>query len=273
MISIVVAVALAAAPFKGASAGISLSGIPPERGEFYSEFVAQQMAAQGVSVVTPKQIATLLGLERQRELLGCSESATSCIAEMASALGVDGVVMGEAAKLESGGFQVSLKVVWSRDGRPLIVFTGRATDEGGLLDVMGKGAQLMARDLTEGDWVRLTTAPASHSITPSSPTKIAGLTLLGVGAVFTGVGVLGFVRSGNIAQQLGAGSFLSRDEAVAVASEGKVMQTMGFVGLTVGAACLVSGALLTLLGFSGDVRPVAWLSPQSVGLGWAGGLP
>src|SRR5437868_3179177 len=163
---------LGAAPtgFKAASAGLSVTGVPTDRAEFYSEYVAQQLVAGGLKVVTPKEVASLLGMERQRQLLGCADSG-SCVAEIASALGADGVVQGEVAKLDSGGYQVSLKVVWSRDGRPLSLFTGRALDEPGLLDVMGKGAALISKDLTEGDWVRLTLAPETHSIMPKSGSR------------------------------------------------------------------------------------------------------
>lgn len=273
MLATLLAMTLCATPFKGASAGISVSGVPSERSEFYSEFVAQQLAAFGVSIITPKQIATLLGMERQKQLLGCSDGGTSCVAEIASALGVDGVVQGEAAKLESGGFQVSLKILWSRDGRALSVFTGRAVDEGGLMDVMGKGAALMAKDLTEGDWVRLTSAPASHSITPSSPVKVVGLSLLGLGAVAIGAGAVGLAHAGSVAGQLQRSTFLSLGEAQAVAKDGSSSQTLGLVFFGVGAASLVAGGVLTFLGFSSDVRPMAFFGPSGGTVGLVGVLP
>lgn len=269
----VITALLAAAPFKAASAGLTVSGMPAERVEFYSEYVAQQMATTGLSVITPKQIATLLGMERQKQLLGCSDQATSCIAELAGALGVDGVVQGEAAKLESGGFQVSLKVLWSRDGRVLTSFIGRAPEEGSLLDAMGKGAALMAKDLTQGDWVRLTVTPTSHSVVPSSPVRLVGLAALGVGAVALGGAVFCLVRSGAIANQLKTQTFVSLGEAQAVAREGGGLQTLGVVLVGAGAVSLVAGGLLALLGGPlGDLRPTGWLTPTGAGLGFAGGL-
>lgn len=271
--TLIVAAGPAPVPFKAASVGVSVTGLPVERTEFYSEFVAQQMSAAGVNVVTPKQIAAILGIERQKQLLGCSESATNCTAEIASALGVDGIVQGEAAKLESGGFQVSLKVLWSRDGRPLTVFSGRGADEGSLLDVMGKGALLMSKDLTDGDWVRLTTSPASHTLTPSSPLKLVGLSLLGVGAVGAVTGIIGFVRSSAVATNLSMGTFVSQGEARAVAAEGASMQTLGAISFGVAGTALAVGAVMTILGFGSELRVGAWMSPGSSGLAFAGEWP
>lgn len=273
-IEALLATAVAAAPFKAASSGVTVSGLPAERQEFYSEFVAQQMTVSGVNVVTPRQVASLLGMERQRQLLGCSTDQTSCIAEIASALGVDGLVQGEAAKLDSGGFQVSLKVLWSRDGRPLTVFSGRASDEGALLDLMSKGAQLMAKDLSEGDWVRLTTTPAQHVIAPASPLLPVGLTLIGVGVVGAVVGTVGLVRAGTLASELRGNTYVSQGEAQAVANEGNGMQVMGIVSYSVGAAALVSGVLLTLIGGPlQNAKPVAWFGPTGASVGFAGVFP
>ncbi len=253
-----------------------MSGLPPERAEFYQEFVAQQMTVTGVNVITPRQVASLLGMERQREMLGCNEG-NSCIAEIASALGVDGVVLGEAAKLESGAFQVSLKVLWSRDGRPLTVFSGRAADEGVLVDLLSAGARLMAKDLTTGDWVRLTTTPAQHQVAPTSPLLTVGLVLFGVTAGAAALGTVGLVRANVIADELRNTTYVSRGAAQAVANDGASMQTMAIISYAVGGASLAAGLLLTILGVSsggaGSVAPVAFFTPQGAGFGLVGALP
>lgn len=51
----------------------------------------------GVQLITQDEIASLLGLERQKQLLGCS--AESCMAELGGALGVDRLVTGTLNKL------------------------------------------------------------------------------------------------------------------------------------------------------------------------------
>jgi hypothetical protein len=257
--------------FKAASAGLSVTGVPADRAEFYSEYVAQQLVAGGLKVVTPKEVASLLGMERQRQLLGCSDQG-SCIAEIASALGADGVVQGEVARLENGGYQVSLKVVWSRDARPLALFSGRAIDEPGLLDVMGKGASLIAKDLTS-DWTKLIQAPATHSIVPKSSgtlvTWVPGI----VGVVSLAVGIGTFVRAKTIASSLSTGTFLSEAEARAVASEGATLQTMSIVLWAVAAAGLATTAVFWFLGSTSDVKTQFALTPDGASFGLTGVWP
>jgi hypothetical protein len=245
--------------------------VPADRAEFYSEYVAQQLVAGGLKVVTPKEIASTLGMERQRQLLGCNDTS-NCVAEIAAALGTDGVVQGEVAKLESGGFQVSLKIVWSRDGRPLVLFSGRAVDEPSLLDVMGKGAQLIARDLTTGDWVRLTVTPATHSIMPASASRVFVFVPAVIGLIAAGVGIFGMVRASSDAGQLKMGTFESDGEAQAVAHEGSALQTVGAVMFGVAGVGIATSLILYLLG-STQVLPQVSLGPSGGSIGLVGVWP
>src|SRR5258706_13451991 len=95
--TVVVAVALAAkpaAPVKLAAPRLSGCNVNPGELEFFTEHFAQQLTLSGLQVTTAKQISSLLGLERQRENMGCKEAATSAMPERAAALGVDGAVTG-----------------------------------------------------------------------------------------------------------------------------------------------------------------------------------
>jgi TolB-like protein len=71
------------------------------------------------------EISALLSLERQKQLLGCSDEATSCIAELGGALGARWLLMGSLGRL-GGKLRLDLKLVdttsakvASRDGRIL----------------------------------------------------------------------------------------------------------------------------------------------------------
>lgn len=61
-------------------------------------------------VTSQAEVANLLGLERQRELLGCAESSSSCTAELAGALGAQFLMSGSVTKLGQDAFQLSLQV-------------------------------------------------------------------------------------------------------------------------------------------------------------------
>jgi hypothetical protein len=243
------ALLMAAAPFKLAAMGLSVVGLPAEKAQFYTEHVAQELTAAGVQVFTQKEIGALLGLERQKQLLGCSDASSSCLAELASAMGADGLLIGEVGKLEGGVFQLGLKVVWSRDGRPLSSFIGRAVSEPQAVDVLSMGAGFIAADLA-GDWARLIQAPASHSYSPTSALRRWSWAPAVLAAVSFGVGAAGWLQSAGAATTLRTSSFASPAEASTVAGQGETWQTIGGVMLSIGAVAVVGALVMFLLGAS-----------------------
>jgi len=64
-----------------------------------STLIASEATRRGLRVISGADIATLLGFERQRQLMGCGES--SCLVELGGALGVGQVV--SSAGSEVGG--------------------------------------------------------------------------------------------------------------------------------------------------------------------------
>ncbi len=274
--TLVVLSVLAAAPFKVAAGNFSVSGLPAERQDLYVEHVGQQLTVAGIKTVTPRQVSALLGMERQKALLGCGDESGSCMAELAAALGADGILQGEVAKLDQG-FQVSLKVLWNQDGRPLTIFTGRAASEGELLDLMTTGAKLMAVDLI-GDWPKLTATPANHLVTPASPLFPTGFVLLGVAAAGAAAGTVGVARAQALAWELNHPdtTYVSEAAARRVADDGKAMQALMVTGFAVAGAALATGIVFTILGrpdSEATVTPVAAFGPDGASVGFAGVLP
>src|SRR5438045_2465034 len=91
------------APVRLASPGWSMVNVDARVGEFFADHFANQLGLQpGIQVTTKGEIASLLGFERQRQLLGCSTDQASCLAELAGALGVDGLISGSIARFGSG---------------------------------------------------------------------------------------------------------------------------------------------------------------------------
>src|SRR5690348_11914731 len=103
-----------AAPLKVAVPGIRVVGMDEKRASFFNEHLAQQLADRGLITVTPEEIGALIGIERQRQLLACSD--TNCTAELAGALGVDLLVTGTAARIGSV-VQLDLKAIDSHNGQ------------------------------------------------------------------------------------------------------------------------------------------------------------
>ncbi|HVE83386.1 MAG TPA: hypothetical protein VND93_11085, partial [Myxococcales bacterium] len=148
--TVVVAAALAApqpaAPVKLAAPGLTGLNVNAEELEFYTEHLAQQLTLAGVQVITGKQISSLLGLERQKQLLGCKEGS-ACMAELASALGVDGVVTGSVGKLEKS-YRVNVSIVAASDGRSLSAYSARAGSSEELVEDLTAAAAQMAAEVT-----------------------------------------------------------------------------------------------------------------------------
>ncbi len=63
----------------------------------YGLFVAEIDAIPGYQVISRDEIEAMLGFEQQKAMLGCDD--TSCLAEIAGALGVDKVVSGKVGKV------------------------------------------------------------------------------------------------------------------------------------------------------------------------------
>ncbi len=148
MLVTALALSLAAAPaapetLKLVAPGLQVVGLDAKLGEFLTEHTAQSMKLAGVDVVTQREMQSLLGLERQKQLLGCSDAASSCMAELASALGADGVLLGDIAKF-GGRIQLNLKVVSSTSASTVAAYSDTVGTEDAALDSLTRGANQMA---------------------------------------------------------------------------------------------------------------------------------
>lgn len=155
---------LAAGPVKLAAPGLTYVGLEEKRGEAYVEFFADQLREQGLDVTTRSQIAAVLGFESQRQLLGCSDSSQACLAELAGALGVDGLITGSLNRTSRGAFVVTLTVVGALDGRTVASASHRAGDEDGLYDFLVRFSRENGK--------RITSALSAGAQRRASPTPV-----------------------------------------------------------------------------------------------------
>src|SRR5688572_24149396 len=85
-------------PLHLAAPGLSYVNLDEKAGDAFLDYFNQQLALAGkIQVATKAEVSAVLGMERQRNLLGCSEQG-SCMAELAGALGVDGIITGSLAR-------------------------------------------------------------------------------------------------------------------------------------------------------------------------------
>jgi hypothetical protein len=269
------AVLVAAAPVKIASPAWNVVDIKPELASFYEEQLAQALRAEGFQVTTAADIATLLGAERQKELLGCASTATNCMAELGNALGCEATLTVNLARL-GGGFRGLAKLMSSKDGSVLSSVKIDATTEAQLADRLETAAKELARPLRTAAapqaTVKAEAAPEPEPVKVEKPgvTRVApkfwwlpgavGLVPAVVGGVLIGV------AGGRYESLTTTGSSLA---GANFASEGRLFQTVGWVCVTLGAAAVTSSVLWLLLG-STEVQPQLAITPAGASLGLGG---
>ncbi|MDX2015737.1 MAG: hypothetical protein SFW67_36420 [Myxococcaceae bacterium] len=240
MLSLTLAVVVAAAP-KLAIPDFTGVNLAPNEATLFSNTLAAEFSRGGLDVVTSRDLATLLGLERQRQLMGCAESG--CIAELVGALGADAIVQGDVGRLEDV-YVVQLKVLSTQHAQVLALFSGRVSRSTELPAMLERAAVELQNQLA-AKWNRpeLVRAGAPARFSSSGGTRWVAYLVGGVGlaALATGVGLN--IWADNILLQLQLGT-RSAGDLKALADQGKGVEAAGFAFVGVGGAALVAGTVL-----------------------------
>jgi hypothetical protein len=132
-----------AEPLKLAVPGMSSVDLDAQRAAFLAEHLAQQLSDEGAEVVSSQDLTVLLGLDRQRQLLGCAGG--KCVTELTSTLGVDALVTGDVALLKGERYQLNLRMLDATTGKRVKTHTKRVVGFEALLDEMEKAAPLLVK--------------------------------------------------------------------------------------------------------------------------------
>lgn len=146
---------------KLAAPGLEAVDLDPKKAEFLNNFFAEQLGKktdERVRVITQSEVAALIGLERQKQLLGCSESSAECLAEISGALGVDALIVGNVARFGSE-YAVTVRVLPAGGGVPLASASGTNLSEERLLAWMRTTSSDFAKQLDPGAPARSQTQP------------------------------------------------------------------------------------------------------------------
>jgi len=137
---------LAAEPSKSiAVTQLQLVQTTPELGGYVEDRLATQLRARGFQVVTPGDMAAILGMERQKQLLGCSDD-TSCYAELTDALGVSNVLLGRLTRLGTR-FELDVRVIRQGSAKIIASDTRGVDDESRLGSLVERAAEALAEQL------------------------------------------------------------------------------------------------------------------------------
>ncbi|MBL8919394.1 MAG: hypothetical protein JNJ54_11070 [Myxococcaceae bacterium] len=197
MTIVCLALFLSAVPVKVAAPGIQGVNVSPELQGFVNEHLAQQLSFEGLLVTTSAQVGATLGLERQKQLLGCADS--SCLAEIASALGVDVLLTGSLARLGEE-LQLDAKLVDAKDAATVAVFSKQVDAESLLLPAMTEAARALAAQLSQRRGITLTPLPRAPSATVRTERRATTARKVGIGLMIGGgaLSVLSFVTLGAV---------------------------------------------------------------------------
>lgn len=261
MLLVSLAVVLAAQPVTVASPRFSSAGLDPTLVSAWQDRFLSRLAAPGLQITSASDIEQVLGLERQRQLLGCETGSSSCLAELAGALGVELLLTGNLVKSESG-YVATLRVVRTADGRAIASPTARLDTERALLDWLDEQADALQGALR-----------GTHEAPPSPAVRWAPA-LVGAG-LLVGSGVF-FGLSAARYDALVGPTPPALEQVHRVRVEGETFSGVAIgLGAAGGAAVLTSvlWAALAPPDIAGRVQPVASLAPHGATFGLQGTFP
>jgi hypothetical protein len=256
--SLLVFASLAATPQKLAAPAWATVDVAPQKAEFFASRLASALHDRGLDVISSQDIVALLGVERQKQLLGCSDESSTCSMELANALGAELVLTGAIAKLETT-YQVNLRVLRSLDGKVVAQTL-----------VAGSSQEELVKAL-EGAAGSLATQLAPKGPSPSAR-SLAWLPFVAAGVFAVGAGLslgLAFERSAALDTALVPGASLSVVNPIARA--GATFEALAWTGAGLAAASAVTGVLMLVLGpspVSVGVTPASGGATVSAGGVW-----
>jgi hypothetical protein len=251
---------VSAAPVSIAVPGVSCVGLEQSLCDSFLERFVVVLTERGtVRAVAQKDIAQVLGLERQRQLLGCSDDKnSSCLAELAGALGVDGIVSMTITRSDPY-FVATARVVHTRDGSQWVASSQRVKKEGELFDTMDSIATKFRSELGE---------TLERERNPGAGRFVRWIPAI-VGAVAVGVGTGVFLSASSDKTQLTSGTLMPSEVSGYVES-GRTKQQLG-VGLWIGGGVAIAASVLWVLLTPIEEAPKVALIPINGGAAFSFG--
>jgi TolB-like protein len=253
LLTLALALTISASPAEVTVVFPGFSGLDAKVADAMSERFASELGkGSGVRVVTRRDVEQVLGLERQKALLGCSESSNSCIAELAAGLGANAMITGTVVPVGSK-VTVTLRLIDARDGRVVSSESARLRDLDAAQDWLDAQAPMTRTKVIEffgSAELKQKTAPPSVNWLPWVTT--------GLGAAAAVSGAVLFASSKGDAQALRDVTPSSTLNISETAKSGQTKETAGVILLAAGGAVLVGGVIW---GVVSSTRPSA-----SVGL-------
>ncbi|MEW5740825.1 MAG: FlgO family outer membrane protein [Myxococcota bacterium] len=239
-----VALSASASPPSIAVVDFTVVGSDARLGEVFAGRLASRLEERGAKVITQQTVRSLLSNERQRQLLGCAEEGTNCIAELAGALGSTYLGLGQVAKV-GGSYTVNVRIVRSADGSTVSSLSKTVGSEDATLDAVTDAADAF-----------IVTLDPTLAKPPVLPWVVTGV---GAAAVIAGSVLMVRVADANIRLRGPVTPELSIEAAEQLARERAPEQVVGISLLVTGGVAIATGIIWWAL--SRNPRLTAWLVP------------
>ncbi len=158
-----------------AAPGLSTSDLDEKKAQFLNGYFAEQVSRrseQRITVLTGDDVRELVGVERQKALLGCPEDASECVADVAGALKVDGIILGSVARFGSQ-YAIVVRVVSSPDGAVVWSSSERGLSEEGLVEWLANASGALVAEVNRTA-AEIAAASRSSSSVEGSSTSTPG---------------------------------------------------------------------------------------------------
>lgn len=266
-----VVLAAPAAPATLALPGLSGVNLGSGEAALYSDLLAAELARSGLKVITNRDIAAVLGLERQKAVMSCAEA--SCTAELAAALGADGLVVGDIGKLGATTL-LNVKVLSAKSAASEALYTEQVPKVDDVPRALKRAASSLASQLAVA-WNRPELARASEPApTPSGDRRLWALAPAIVGVAGLGVGLFFEVQAeGQLASLKALTPPVDLAHAQQLRNAGKGSDTVGALGLAVGTVGLAAAAALFVTLGPADAKVAAALAPGGGAVVVGGSFP
>jgi hypothetical protein len=261
-VTLAVCVLLAAAPVdpvRVAVPGLVGVGVEPALASALTERLVVLARREALTFITSRDIATILSIERHKQLLGCGSS--DCMAELADALGAEVLLRGDL--IHAGDtFTLVVKALRARDGRELVSDTVRAK----ALDQIQDWIEANASRFPDGIVEQLRGHP-----TRGGPSWLRFATLAAAAAVAGSGGLLLGLAYGQLGR-LVSPEAMTPEQIDAAVADGRAKEISGIALLAVGGALAVVSAVLFAVYDPGTQFSVALL-PGGAAVGWVARWP
>lgn len=262
--------------------GLSVVRLNKGEGAIYTEQLAQALVRANVRVITARDIGAMLGLDRQKQLMNCTEN--NCSAELVGAMGASGLIVGDIGRL-GDEFALNVKILSSKDGTILAIHNARVPNQKELALEVERAAKILVEQLRKKRSIvdkpppPVTVAPPTPVQSPevtqpassgSSPLRTWSYVTAGVGAAAIATGVVLKIQSDK--EWEGLQNAKTSEAAQQHYSTGKAFQTWGYTGIGVGSGLLVGGVIMFFAGSDAPTARVS-ISPNGFQLGLSGALP